>query len=142
MYANRARLTAGELMLRFSELEALTRAPMADGNLKMAEGLAMYVARSAPNGQIANLAMQVMSELIQIRSQPEADGSLEKALSQLETALRGANAPSAGAVAARAAETDRGDDPARAGRGNAGRIPDRLCRLRRAGLRAGPRVPA
>jgi hypothetical protein len=102
VYANRARLTAGELMLRFSELEALTRAPMVDGNLKMAEGLAMYIARSAPNGQIANLAMRAMSELIQMRSKPEADGSLEITLSQLKTALGEAPAPSAGPVAARA----------------------------------------
>jgi hypothetical protein len=102
VYANRARLTAGELTLRFSELEALTRAPMADGNLKMAEGLAMYIARSAPNGRIANLAMRAMSELIQMRSKPEADGSLEITLSQLKTMLREAPAPSAAPVAARA----------------------------------------
>jgi hypothetical protein len=56
------------------------------------EGLAMHIARSAPNGQIANLAMQVMSELIQIHSTPEADGSLEKTLAQLRTALREASA--------------------------------------------------
>jgi hypothetical protein len=102
VYANRARLTASELMVRFSELEALMRAPMTDGKLKMAEGLAMYIARSAPNGQVANLAMRAMSELIQIRSDSEADGSLDKTLSQLKTALREAPAPSAGPVAARA----------------------------------------
>jgi hypothetical protein len=102
VYANRAKLTATELMLRFTELETVTRAPMVNGHLRMAEGLAMYIARSAPNGQIANLAMQVMSELIQIQSKPEADGSLEITLSQLKTALREATAPSAGPVAARA----------------------------------------
>jgi hypothetical protein len=78
-------------MLRFTELEAVTRAPTVNGHLRMAEGLAMYIARSAPNGQIANLAMQVMSELIQIQSKPEADGSLEKTLAQLRTALREAS---------------------------------------------------
>jgi hypothetical protein len=88
VYANRARLTANELTLRLRELEAAMQAPMVDGNLAMAEGLAMYIARSAPNGQIANLAMQVMSDLIQIRSKSEANGSLEKTLSQLRAALR------------------------------------------------------
>jgi hypothetical protein len=75
-------------MLRFTELEAMTRAPAVDGHLAMAEGLAMYIARSAPNGQIANLAMQLMSDLIQVRSKSEANGSLEKTLSQLGIALR------------------------------------------------------
>jgi hypothetical protein len=95
-------------MLRFSELEALTRAPMVNGSAEMAEGLAMYIARSAPTGQIANLAMQAMSDLVQIRGRREADGSLEKTLSQLRTALmeatppgaNGANDPSAGRAAA------------------------------------------
>ena len=82
------RLTANELMLRLTELEALMQAPMVDGHLKMAEGLAMYIARSAPSGQIANLAMQVMSDLIEVRTRPEADGSIQKTLSQLRTALR------------------------------------------------------
>jgi hypothetical protein len=75
-------------MLRFSELETVVQAPSADGNLEMAEALAMYVARSAPNGQIANLAMQVISDLIQIRTKSQANGSLEITLSQLRTALR------------------------------------------------------
>jgi acid phosphatase family membrane protein YuiD len=87
VYANRARLTADELMLRFSELEALSRGPMVDGHLGMAEGLAMYIARSAPNGQVANLAMQVMSDLIQIRNKSGVDASLQNTLSQLRTAL-------------------------------------------------------
>ena len=64
------------------------QAPMVDGHLKMAEGLAMYIARSAPSGQIANLAMQVMSDLSQIPSKPEASGSIKETLSQLRTALR------------------------------------------------------
>jgi hypothetical protein len=63
------------------------RAPMSDRDLEMAEGLVMYIARSAPNGQIANLSMQVMSALNQIRSEPGANETLEKALSQLRSAL-------------------------------------------------------
>lgn len=87
MYANRAKLAPNELMVRLSELEALMRAPMTNGNLELCEGLVMYIARSAPNGQIANLAMQVMSTLIQLRRKPGANETLEKTLSQLRTSL-------------------------------------------------------
>lgn len=87
MYANRAKLAPAELMLRLSELEALTRAPMGQRDLEMAEGLVMYIARSAPNGQVANLSMQVMSALHRFRSEPGAKETLEKALAQLRSAL-------------------------------------------------------
>lgn len=87
MYANRAKLALNELMVRLRELEALMRAPMSHRDLEMAEGLVMYIARSAPNGQIANLSMQVMSALNQIRSEPGANETLEKTLSQLRSAL-------------------------------------------------------
>ena len=88
MYANRAKLAPNELMVRLSELEALMRAPVTNGSLELGEGLVMYItARSAPNGQIANLAMQVMSALIQIRGKPGANETLEKTLAQLRTSL-------------------------------------------------------
>jgi hypothetical protein len=87
VYANRAKLAINELMVRLSELEALMRAPITNGKLKRAEGLVMHIARSAPNGQIANLSMQVMSALGQVRSEPAANDTLEKTLSQLRTSL-------------------------------------------------------
>jgi hypothetical protein len=87
VYANRAKLAPNELIVRLSELEALTRAPMGQRDLEKAEGLVMYIARSAPNGQIANLSMQVMSALNQFGSEPGAKETLEKALSQLRSAL-------------------------------------------------------
>lgn len=87
MYANRAKLAPNELMVRLSELEALRRVPMTSGKLELAEGLVMYIARSAPSGQIANLSMQVMSALNEIRSKPGANETLEKTLSQLRTSL-------------------------------------------------------
>lgn len=90
MYANRARLTPNELVLRLSEVEAALRSPIADGTLDRAEALAMYIARSAPNGLIANLAMQLMTAANQLRSgnQPDANGSVEKTMSQLRSALQ------------------------------------------------------
>ena len=90
VYANRARLTPNELVLRLDELEAALRSPIADGKFDKAEALAMYIARSAPSGPIANLAMQMMTAANQLRygNQPGANGSLEKTLSQLRTALQ------------------------------------------------------
>jgi hypothetical protein len=87
VYANRAKLAINELMVRLSELEAVMRAPVTNSKLKRAEGLVMHIARSAPNGQIANLSMQVMSALSQVRSEPAANDTLEKTLSQLRTSL-------------------------------------------------------
>jgi hypothetical protein len=75
-------------MLRFSELEAALQSPSVARNLVMAEGLAMYIARSAPNGHVANLAMRVMSELGQLRSTPHPNGSVHKAMSDLRSALK------------------------------------------------------
>jgi len=54
----------------------------------------MYIARSAPSGPVANLAMQMMTVANQLRdgNQPDANGSVEKTLSQLRTALQNATA--------------------------------------------------
>jgi hypothetical protein len=90
VYANRKNLTAHELTLRLNELESAVRPPLAIDRLKLAEGLAMYIARSAPSGQIANLAMLVMSDLAEIRSKPDrlaGNGTLEKRLAELRTVL-------------------------------------------------------
>jgi hypothetical protein len=90
VYANRKCLTVHELTLRLNELESVVRAPRTADCLKVAEGLAMYIARSAPSGQIANLAMLVMSDLVEIRAKPDKlNGTevLDKRLAQLRTAL-------------------------------------------------------
>lgn len=90
MYANRKNLTARELSLRLNELESVVRAPRTGDCLKAAEGLAMYIARSAPSGQIANLAMLVMSDLVEIRDKPDrlnGTDALDKRLAQLRTVL-------------------------------------------------------
>ena len=89
MYANRGNLTRNELLLRFNELEAVIRSPVAEANLDKAAALAMYIARSARDGPIANLAMQAMSAIhLQKSGRRPDDGSLEKILSQLRTALK------------------------------------------------------
>jgi hypothetical protein len=78
-------------MLRLDELEAAINSPIAEDNLYKAEALAMYIARSAPNGPVANLAMQVMSAAIDLRSgnPSQVNGNLKDVLSQLRSALKG-----------------------------------------------------
>ena len=90
MYANRKNLTARELTLRLNELESAIRGLRTSDRLKLAEGLAMYIARSAPSGEIANLAMHVISDLAEIRGKPDKlNGTevLENRLEQLRTVL-------------------------------------------------------
>jgi hypothetical protein len=93
VYANRKSLTPGELMVRFDELAALIGAPAARDTVDKAQALAMYIARSAPNGTIANLAMQVMSAAVHLHNgNPQvANDTLKAALSQLQIALSEAN---------------------------------------------------
>ncbi|MDQ5849216.1 MAG: hypothetical protein M3544_09660 [Pseudomonadota bacterium] len=76
-------------MLKLDELETALQSPIVTGKAEM---LAVSIARSAPSGPIANLAMQVMSAAIDRRagSARDADGSLAKTLSELRTALKAA----------------------------------------------------
>ena len=74
MYANRTRLTTQELLLRLAELEAIMASPDQEADLEKAQALAMYIARSAANGQIANLAMQAMSAIKDLQSAREVQG--------------------------------------------------------------------
>jgi hypothetical protein len=88
VYFNRRKLTGSELVLRLDELETIIQSPGGNGHLEKAEALAMYIARSAPSGRIANLAMQLMSAAAELRLSGQPNGSLEKTLSELRTALR------------------------------------------------------
>ena len=92
MYANRARLTPNELVLRLDELRTAIKSRTVDGNLYKAEALAMYIARSAPNGRIANLAMRAISAVGDLRKVREAqvDGQLEALLSELGSEIKAA----------------------------------------------------
>lgn len=96
VYANRARFTPDELVLRLDELEAALQSPIVNGDLVKAEMLAVYIARSAPSGPIANLAMQVMSAAIHLRNgtPQDANGSLAKTLSELRIAIKAAQTAS------------------------------------------------
>lgn len=82
--------TFEELLFRLGELEECSRLRSADGNLQKAEALTMFIARNAPDGRIANLAMRAMSAVIQARNAGQgADGEFPAAVSRLAAALRG-----------------------------------------------------
>ena len=83
VYANRTRLEHRELLLRVSELEQLTLGENAASEVKKVEVLAMYIARSAPNGRVANLAMKTLSAAMQRNRHRE----LEAIVSQLRRAI-------------------------------------------------------
>jgi hypothetical protein len=82
-------------MVRFDELAAVIAAPDEQDTVDKAQALAMYIARSAPNGAIANLAMQVMSAAGHLRNgNPQVGNDLLKAtLSELQIALGKAKTP-------------------------------------------------
>jgi hypothetical protein len=87
MYANRTRLTRQEILLRLAELEEIMSSPEDDADLEKAQALAMYIARSASNGRIANLAMQAMSAVQDL----QRDGDRKKLpalIGQLSTELK------------------------------------------------------
>jgi hypothetical protein len=96
VYANRAHLTPAGLLLKLDELETALQSPNVNGNLVKVELLAVSIARGAPTGAIANLAMKVMSGAIVLRreSGQAADGDLAKTLSDLRSALKATQAPS------------------------------------------------
>jgi hypothetical protein len=90
MYANRSKLTVEEMMLRLDELQQLLQFPTVDGHAEKAGGLAMYIARSAPSGHIAKLAMQMMSAASELRERNNGEmrPAFDTALTDLRLALQ------------------------------------------------------
>ena len=91
MYANRTTLTGQELLLRLDELEEIVGSPEEPGNLEKAERLAIYIASSASNRRIADLAMQATSAIIDLRNARASYAGGEKLarlLGQLRSEMR------------------------------------------------------
>jgi hypothetical protein len=59
-----------ELLAQLKEMEELLQFPGVPGHVARASALALAVARAAPSGRIANLAMRVMSEANAMREAP------------------------------------------------------------------------
>ena len=79
----------------FGEIERLLRPPLIDTQVDRANALAVSIARSAPHGRIANLAMQLISAAYDVRAQPDpALERLDLTLAQLRSALEDRKAES------------------------------------------------
>jgi hypothetical protein len=83
-----------DLLSRVKEMEELLHFPTVQGHIERASTLAVSIARNAPTGGVANLAMQVMSAAIELRRQggtakPE-DERMGRTLERLRSALQDA----------------------------------------------------
>lgn len=65
-----------ELRASFGEIEGLLRFPLVAAHVERANRLAVTIARNAPDGRIANLAMRLMSAVHEMRDIAAPDQSL------------------------------------------------------------------
>ena len=75
------------LVARLDELEELLKPPLVAQQVEKAKRAAVYIARHAREGQVANLAMQLMSALHDARADDEVPGGFRMALARLRAAL-------------------------------------------------------
>jgi hypothetical protein len=73
---------------RFSEVDDLLTPPLRPEHVHRAKAAAVWIARHAPHGRIANLAMQLMSALHETRGTEEIPGGFRMALARLRAALQ------------------------------------------------------
>lgn len=73
---------------RFTEVEDLLAPPLLPAQVDRAKAGAVWIARHAPHGRIANLAMQLMSALHETRGTEEIPGGFRMALARLRAALQ------------------------------------------------------
>jgi hypothetical protein len=73
---------------RFTEVDDLLSPPLLPEQIDRAKAGAVWIARHAPHGRIANLAMQLMSALHETRGTEEIPGGFRMALARLRAALQ------------------------------------------------------
>jgi hypothetical protein len=73
---------------RFAELEKVLTPPLFPAQVDRAKAGAVWIARHAPHGRVANLAMQLMSALHETRGTEEIPGGFRMALARLRAALQ------------------------------------------------------
>jgi hypothetical protein len=73
---------------RFNEVEGLLLPPLLPDQVDRAKAGAVWIARHAPHGRIANLSMQLMSALHETRGTEEIPGGFRMALARLRAALQ------------------------------------------------------
>ena len=72
---------------RLTEVEGLLMPPLLPAQVDRAKAGAVWIARHAPHGHVANLAMQLMSALHETRGTEEIPGGFRMALARLRAAL-------------------------------------------------------
>lgn len=81
-------LDPGALLARLGEIERWLAPPLLPAQIEQAKSAALFIARHAPHGRVANLAMQLMSALHEPRdAEDEAPGGYRMALARLRAAL-------------------------------------------------------
>ena len=76
------------LRARFAEVDRLLTPPLLPAQVDQAKAAAVWIARHAPHGRVANLAMQLMSSLHETRGTEEIPGGFRMALARLRAALQ------------------------------------------------------
>ena len=76
------------LHARFAEVDHLLMPPLLPAQVEQAKAAAVWIARHAPHGRVANLAMQLMSALHETRGTEEIPGGFRMALARLRAALQ------------------------------------------------------
>jgi hypothetical protein len=76
------------LHARFAEVDRLLTPPLLPAQVEQAKAAAVWIARHAPHGRVANLAMQLMSALHESRGTEEIPGGYRMALARLRAALQ------------------------------------------------------
>jgi hypothetical protein len=79
--------SAEALRKRFAEVDRLLTPPLLPSQIEQAKAAAVWIARHAPHGRVANLAMQLMSSLHETRGTEEIPGGFRLALARLRAAL-------------------------------------------------------
>lgn len=80
--------SAEALLARFAEIDRFLTPPLLPAQVDQAKAAAVWIARHAPHGRIANLAMQLMSALHETRGTEEVPGGFRMALARLRAALQ------------------------------------------------------
>jgi hypothetical protein len=76
------------LHARFAEIDRFLMPPLLPAQVEQAKAGAVWIARHAPHGRVANLAMQLMSALHETRGTEEIPGGFRMALARLRAALQ------------------------------------------------------
>ena len=75
------------LMQQLAQLENLLQSPLIAEHVDRAKQAALFIARHAPHGRVANLAMQLMSALHDARAAEDVPGGYRMSLARLRAAL-------------------------------------------------------